>query len=297
MNRIHFILISLLTVLSVSAATFQFDFRNPRAIKNWDTYAIVGDAGIRNSTTEALRRSLAANKMYSLIMPGDNLYLPTSSYAATWDIWKQEGFLFPLVAIGNHHKGYASEVAYFGMPSEFYAVESKGALFLVLNSDNTKNYEQQIAWVDKVLTQSNYPLNFVIYHHPSITLTGMHEWEEKRGFQNGMRALIKKHAKKITSLINGHDHAAGMYAMDEVPLILSGASWESRKITLPVKKDPMFVATGMWATTQGGYWWAKLDYNALTKEVYVHFNRFDKQQDVCTFRVSPKPVAKSQGCK
>lgn len=294
---IRFLLGSLFTVLSVSAAEFQFDFRNPRALKNWETYAIVGDAGLRNSATEALRRNLSANQMFNLIMPGDNLYLPISSYAATWDVWKKEGFKFPVVAIGNHNKGYAKEVAYFKMPAEFYKIESKGALFIVLNSDNTKNYEQQLLWADKVLTQSLYPLNFVVYHHPSITLTPAHTWEERQDFQSGMRALIKKHANKITALINGHDHAAGMFAMDEVPLILSGASWESLKASLSLKQDPMFKAKGMWATTQGGYWWAKLDYNALSKEVYVHFNRFDKQQQVCTFRLVPKPISRSAGCK
>lgn len=296
MNRIHFLLISIFLFLTVSVAWCSLDLRNPRTIQNWDSYAIVGDAGIRNSTTEALRRSLAANKMFRLIMPGDNLYLPNSSYAATWDVWKKEGFQFPLVAIGNHHKGYENEVAYFGMVAEYYAVESKGALFLVLNSDNKNNYSKQIEWVDQALTRSNYPLTFLVYHHPSITLTDTHNWEERPGFQDGMRAVIKKHANKITSLIVGHDHAAGVFMMDQVPLVLSGASWESRKIRLPIKKDPEFTATGLWATTQGGFWWAKLDYNVLTKEVYVHFNRFDKQQNVCTFRISPKPVSKSQGC-
>lgn len=296
MNRIYFLLISLFTILTVSAVPYRFDLRNPRAIQNWDTYAIVGDAGIRNSTTEALRKNLAANNMFNLIVPGDNLYLPTSSYSATWDVWKKEGFQFSLVAIGNHNKGYAEEVAYFNMPGEYYAVESKGALFLVLNSDNKNNYAQQIAWLDKALTQSTYPLTFVIYHHPSITLSDTHNWEERRGFQDGMRAIIKKHANKITSLIVGHDHSAGVFTLDQVPMILSGASWESRAIKLPVKSDPMFAAAGLWATTQGGFWWGKLDYNALTKEVYVHFNRFDKKQNVCTFRISPKPVSKSQGC-
>jgi hypothetical protein len=280
-----------------TTVSFALNLRNPRDIQNWDSYAIVGDAGKKNAITQALRQNLAAHKMFRLIMPGDNLYKFFDTYASVWDIWKQEGFLFPLVAIGNHNKGYANEVAYFQMPGEYYAFESKGALFLVLNSDNASNFGQQHYWLDQALTKSQYPLNFVIYHHPSATLSGMHEWEEKKGFQRGMRAIIKKHAQKITSLIVGHDHAAGLFTMNETPLILAGASWESRGIKLPPVKDPEFTVSGLWATTMGGYWWARLDYNALTKEVYVNFNRFDKQQDVCTFRISPKPMAKSRGCR
>lgn len=287
----------ILSLVCISTIATALDFSNPRGIQNWDSYAIVGDAGIRNSTTELLRKNLAANKMSQLIMPGDNLYLPKSTYSSTWDIWKQEGFQFPLVAIGNHNKGYANEVAYFQMPAEYYYKESKGALFIVLNSDNTATASQQIAWLDKVLTQSQYVFNFLVYHHPTITVTDTHEWEEKKVFQIGMRQIIKKHASKITSLIVGHDHAAGIFTLDGLPMILSGASWESRSIKLPIMKDPEINAVGLWASTNRGFWWSRLDYNALTKEAYVHFNRFDKLQDICTFRISPKPIAKSRSCK
>ncbi len=293
MDRRFISFISALVLFSVSASALNFS--NPRDIQNWDSYAIVGDAGIYNSTTTLLRKSLAASNMKQLIVPGDNLYIPTSSYPATWDVWKKEGFQFPLVAIGNHNNGYANEVAYFEMPAEYYYKESKGALFIVLNSDNERTATEQIAWVDKVLTQSQFPLNFIIYHHPTITIAA-HEWDEKKTFQLGMRQILKKHASKITSLLVGHDHVAGIYAIDGLPIVVSGASWESRVVKLPVKKDPQVVAEGYWASTKGGFWWTKLDYNALTKEVYVHFNRFDKQTDVCTFRISPKPVSKSPGC-
>jgi hypothetical protein len=294
MVRTYFSIISFLLVISCAASALNL--RNPKDIQNWDSFAIVGDAGIRNSTTEMLRKNLAANKMNQLIMPGDNLYLPTSTYALTWNIWKQEGFQFPLVAIGNHHSGYDEEVAYFQMPAEYYYKESKGALFIVLNSDNEKTAQEQIIWLDKVLTQSNYPLNFLIYHHPTITVA-MHSWDEKKTFQLGMRKILKKHAAKVTSLIVGHDHVAGIYTLDGLPMVISGASWESRKVKLPVLKDKEINALGLWATVNGGFWWTRLDYNALTKEAYVHFNRFDKQQDICTFRLSPKPISKSRGCQ
>ena len=99
MVKSYFSIISL--VLTLSCAASALNLSNPRDIQNWDSYAIVGDAGIRNSTTEMLRKNLATNKMNQLIVPGDNLYLPTSTYALTWDIWKQEGFQFPLYLHGQ----------------------------------------------------------------------------------------------------------------------------------------------------------------------------------------------------
>lgn len=283
-------------VFSFGSFAFNFNYSNPRDIRNWESFGIVGDAGVKISRTEALRKSLISANVLQLIMPGDNLYIPTNSYEFVWDVWKQSGFQFPLVAIGNHHKGYANEVAYFKMPGEYYAVERKGALFIVLNSDNEKNAAKQIAWADQVLTKSQYPLNFIVFHHPTVTTSKMHEWTEKKEFQKGMRVILKKHTQKITSLIVGHDHSAGMYLLDSTPMVLSGASWESRDVVLPPKDKEIAVST-LWATFKGGFWWSKLDYNALTKEVYVHYNRFDKQQEICTFRVSPKPVAKSRGCQ
>ncbi len=290
------VLFALGAVALSSSSKFSFNFAHPRDVQNWDSFAIMGDAGIRNPTTDLLRKTLADNKLNNLILPGDNLYITTSTYASTWDVWKNDGFLFPFVAIGNHNLGYSNEVAYFQMPSEYYAKESKGALFVVLNSDNEATAGEQIAWADRVLAQSQYPLNFIVYHHPTVTLSGTHHWEEKRNFQMGMRQILKKYKSKITSLLVGHDHSAGLYTLDETPLILSGAAWESRDISLPAPKDNEINVLGYWATVNKGFWWTRLDYNALTKEVYVHFNRFDKQQDVCTFRIVPKPIAQSRGC-
>lgn len=296
MKRIY--LVILFAIFSISVVATPFDLRYPRALQNWESYAVIGDAGVRNSTTELLRRSLSVAKINNLILPGDNIYDTKSSYPMIWDIWKQEGFLFPIVAIGNHNIGYAAEVAYFKMPKEYYAVESKGALFLVLNSDNKNTYSEQTSWLDQTLKNSQYPLNFIVYHHPSVTLTSRHNWEERKAFQTNMRQIIKKYSSKITSLIVGHDHAAGLFMLDKtIPLILSGASWESLGLKLPAPKDPMFDVQGIWGSQKGGFWWVKLDYNVITREVYAHFVRFDRQQDVCTIRILPRPVANTRGCQ
>ncbi|MFN9068247.1 MAG: hypothetical protein ACK5V3_13525, partial [Bdellovibrionales bacterium] len=63
--------------------------------------AVVGDAGKPGNEMEALKQSLLQAGQKVLVMPGDNLYKGTDEKA--WDSWKQEGFQFPVVAIGNHH--------------------------------------------------------------------------------------------------------------------------------------------------------------------------------------------------
>ena len=283
-------------ILFISLSAFSLPDQRAR-LTAWNTFAVVGDAGVRTKTTEALRNILKANNLNQILMLGDNQYLPYESYEYIWDIWKQQGFQFPLVAIGNHNTGYDKEVKYFQLPGEYYAKEFNGALFVVLNSDNEKNYKEQIKWADQVLAQSTYKLNFVIYHHPSVSLTKNHKWEERLNFQMGMRSIIKKYATKITALMNGHDHAAGFYLLNNVPLILSGASFEEKSLSSPVIKDFGFNVTQGWGS-KGGYWWSKLDYNSSTQEVWIHYYRFDNQShESCSIRVSPKPLARARNCQ
>lgn len=287
----------LIFILCASMRVLAWDLRNPRNIQNWKSYAIMGDAGVNNSTTAGLRSSIAKAGLNELILPGDNLYNPLSSYENVWDVWKKNKFIFSIVAIGNHNGGYANEIKYFGMPSEFFAVESKGAYFFVLNSDNESNANIQIQWLDKALATSQAPFNFLVYHHPSVTLTERHNWQEKGKFQVLMRQLIAKYEGKITAILNGHDHAAGLIKVGKTPLVVSGSSWESLPFKVPVPKDPQFAVDSVWGSQKGGFYWNRLDYNALTKEVYIHFNRFDRQEQPCTIRISPAPMGRSSNCQ
>ena len=76
-------------------------------------FAVVGDAGLWNSNSQSLLASIVKFETKKMVMPGDNIY--SGTYEKAWTPWKNAGITFDVVAIGNHHLGYANEVKYFGM--------------------------------------------------------------------------------------------------------------------------------------------------------------------------------------
>ncbi len=189
---------------------------------------ILGDSGRWNASTKRLKESMERIGVQRLVMPGDNLY--SGTYDAAWSPWFKSGFEFPVVAIGNHNSGYANEIQYFNMPGEIYAKTVDGLMrFIVLNSDNRKNVADQIDFLDSELTAATEPFVFIVYHHPTYTLTRDHTWTERREFQEAIRPILAQHRNKITAVVVGHDHIASMGHFGDLPYILSGAGQNLRR--------------------------------------------------------------------
>ena len=183
-------------------------------------FGVIGDAGLWNANTQSVQRSMINRQVNLLIMPGDNLYKGT--YKEAWAPWINKNFEFSIVAIGNHNDGYQNEISFFRMPAEYYSKYFGQSEFLVLNSDNSRNVDEQISWLEEKLSTSQSLHTFIVYHHPSLTI-GSHKWTEKRQFQIKIRNLFKKYRNKITAVLVGHDHVAGLIHFDDLPIIVSGS--------------------------------------------------------------------------
>jgi predicted phosphodiesterase len=215
--------------------------------------AVIGDAGRANSNTRTVMASLQRAGVTRLVLPGDNLY--SGTYSQVWDSWRTAGFTFDAVAIGNHHGGYAEEMRYFGMPSEYHSRVIGGARFLILNSDNDRSAAAQATWLDQELTAATESLVFLVFHHPSYSVSRFHRWEEKPNFQRAIRPVFWRHRSKITALLVGHDHLATLIRFDDLPVILSGAVQEVRRDSpvdnlqegVSVKTDWYFDDNPYWA--------------------------------------------------
>ncbi|MBY0383705.1 metallophosphoesterase [bacterium] len=210
-------------MIKYSAFAFMFFISITTFAQN--EFAIIGDAGRQNSNSQSVMRSILEFGVTQLVMPGDNLY--NSTYEKVWQPWINENFEFSVVAIGNHNSGYSKEVQFFKMPNEYYKKSLGFADFLVLNSDNTNNIKEQITWLEQEL-QTAGPLVFLVYHHPTYTISKVHNWTEKKSFQQSLSPLLKKYRAKITALIVGHDHLASLIHFGDLPVILSGAVQEVR---------------------------------------------------------------------
>lgn len=258
------------------------------------SFAIVGDAGKNNANTTGVRNSILKTSVRALVIPGDNIYNPQKTYGEIWDDWKKAGFSWDVVAIGNHTLGYDKEVKFFGMPGEFYSkTYGHEARFIVLNSDNPLRADIQIEWLNRELALANEAFVFLVYHHPSFTVTQHHSWLEKESFQRGVRPLLWKYRNKITGLLIGHDHMAEMLQFNDLPAVLAGASWECREDRHPDgKQEGVNVKTG-WMY-DGTPHWVRLDLDSKTNMATVNFVRTKDDKSQCTVHLVTGQAAKME---
>lgn len=256
--------------------------------------AVIGDAGKSGTSLEFLKRSIAKEEITSLIMPGDNLY--SGTYESVWDSWKEAGFQFDVVALGNHHGGYWNEVNYFGMPGEYFSTVKSGARFIVLNSDNTMSVDQQFAWLEKEMVRVQENLVFLVFHHPTFTVSPKHNWQERREFQLKMRQFLKSHGSKITALLIGHDHISTFIEFGSIPVVLAGSGREARPADPVFYTEDGFQIRTRYLAPQSQHW-AVLEVNEGTLDATVHFVRVSDQKKVCSAQLSQGKMQLQANCE
>lgn len=248
------------------------------------TFAIAADAGKIHVNSAAARASMERAGVFELILPGDNLYAGT--YDAVWNPWSADGFHYAVTAIGNHNAGYAAEMRFFQMPGEYFTkTYADTARFIVLNSDNTSSASAQASFLDHELAAATEPFVFIVYHHPTYTLSHFHNWEEKKAFQLAIRPVLTRHRSKITALLVGHDHLAMVAHFGDLPVIVSGAIWETRGDS-PINniQDGVKVATNWYYDGQPH--WAKLSLDTQADRATVEFTNSKTDQVSCTAHVA-----------
>ncbi|MBN8541087.1 MAG: metallophosphoesterase [Deltaproteobacteria bacterium] len=246
--------------------------------------SLLGDSGRWNASTKKLKESMERVGVKSLVMPGDNLY--SGTYDAAWGPWFKSGFDFPVVAIGNHNDGYQKEIQFFSMPGEIYAKTINGFLkFIVLNSDNRNNIDTQMDFLTKELAAATEPFVFVVYHHPTYTLTRDHTWPERREFHEAIRPVLAKHRQKITAVVLGHDHIASMGHFGDLPYILSGAGQNLRR-GAPVDNVQVGVRVkSEWLKAEEEIW-IELEASAQSPVVQLKAIRAEDDQVLCTAQMA-----------
>jgi len=253
------------------------------ALSYGQNYAIVGDGGDWGKNAQSVRDSILRKGESRLLMPGDNLYSWFSTYDAHWSPWSSKGLQFTAVAIGNHNAGYAKEVQYFKMPGEFYSMvlENGTIRLIVLNSDNRSNVEQQREFLELELLDAKEPLVFVMYHHPSLTVTDDHSWLERKNFHENIRPLLFRHREKITAVINGHDHIASLHEFDDLPVIVSGAVQDTRSPSLVNNTQEGINVRTRWLFEEATHW-VKLIPSATSPTARLEYIRAKDDRIVCT---------------
>ena len=259
-------------------------------------YALIGDAGLKNQKSIQVKDSIYESGVKKLILPGDNIYNLRQTYDQVWEDWLTTDLEFYVVAIGNHHQSYEEEIQFFNMPGEYFEKTDEYAKFIVLNSDNEKNAEEQARFLEQSIESSNKRLNFIIFHHPPVTISKRHNWEEKEKFQNTIRPIILKHQQKIAGIIVGHDHLASFIRWEKIPVIVSGAVFQSipaRGVNYQVRNESVRT---LWANRKGHYW-VRLDIEKEYQNHYwIKFINSETNESDCSIRVTKKSFWKEPNC-
>lgn len=282
-SRFILILTFLINVQFLSASALKYE------------YAVMGDAGEWNNDTRSVFYSLLRKNVKTLVMPGDNLYSwPWSpkTYQEVWNPWRLENFDFFAVGIGNHHGGYDAEVAYFEMPAEYYSKTVNNFVqFIVLNSDNESNARQQAKFLEDTLAQTTTPYTFLVYHHPTYTVSPFHWAQEKIKFQKEIRPIIQKYRNKITALLVGHDHVSLVAHFNDLPVVLSGSTHEQRPhLPLNYTQDGITVTTN-WHNAKSALW-AYLAVDESSSEARIDFIKGTTDQYMCSLTIKTGQAAK-----
>lgn len=274
------LLVTAVIPISLWAQTFQM--------------AVIGDAGKPGEKMEALKDSLLRAGQKTLIMPGDNLY--KGSYESVWNSWKQAGFQFPIVAIGNHHDGYAQEVAYFGMPGEYYTKATQGVRFFVLNSDNESTVQEQFLWLENEFRRAQEKHIFLVYHHPTFTVTSDHHWQERQEFQRNMRAFLKKYGPRITALLLGHDHISTFVQFGPVLAMVAGSGRTLRSAEPVNYTEEGFSVKTLFLAPKIQHW-GILHFESASDKMRAGFVRANDLKVVCTVELGLGRVRMSRSCQ
>lgn len=255
----------------------------------------MGDAGVWNQHSESVRNSLMQDKVMDIIMPGDNIYDPNQTYHDVWKNWMEVGFRFPIVALGNHSHSYEDEMRYFGMPGEFYTKVIGEMKFIVLNSDNKNTVREQAEFLQQELESASEKFIFLVYHHPPFNLR--HSWQERAEFQLATRPIILKNQKKITAILVGHDHIASLVEMDQIPVIVSGAAFESFEIPYQNHSMDGIQVKTLWSSKGKFFYWTRMDVDDEEGTVWINFVSNDQRRVKCSVRIAPKPLLVRNNCR
>ncbi|HBL29608.1 MAG TPA: hypothetical protein DD490_22470 [Acidobacteria bacterium] len=266
----------------------------------------LGDFGDGSADQEAVADAMAAYQTLHRDTPisfgltlGDNFYSEgLQDRQIPWkELWEdkyaQLGFLF-FASLGNHDYSDATpeqELAYSSqswcLPRHFYTFTAGPVQFFALDTQplvNSRGDEQQLAWLDKALGQSQARWKVVYGHHPILSNGSHGDDPEIERLRN---RLLPRLRGRATLYLTGHDHDLQRLMLDGVHLVIAGAGGHDVR---PLRLTP---SAGQWGVgkTPG---FAVLE--ASDQQLTIQL--IDKNQNaLCTLNIHQDGGFDNTGCR
>ncbi len=259
-------------------------------------FAIIADAGNKTPEIAKVKKSILNGKVSNLILPGDNLYNLKHTYQDVWGSWISKGFKFPVVALGNHYLSVSEELRFFNLKKSYYLKESKNGMFIILDSEQESLVDEQVDWLKEQLTKEFNKKIVLVFHHPPVTISYRHNWWEKKNFHNKILPIILKFKRKIDLILVGHDHITSLFTINNIPVVISGATME---IIGTDSKDYFDEKRGLavkthWHFNNHDPYWTRLD---IAKDhLWINFINAKTGNVECSVKIEDHVLFKRANC-
>jgi 3',5'-cyclic AMP phosphodiesterase CpdA len=193
----------------------------------------VGDSGKRLDRTAAAITEVGRRSPFDVLwLLGDNVYpsgdpakLPETVFGPFGPVLDSGTEL--LAIVGNHdvRDGHGeAQMAALGMPGMWWSKERNGVLMVGLDSNQADN-PQQLAWLERTLTNSKAVWKIVALHHPPYSAGYQGSSTEVRA---KFSPLFTRHGVQL--VLSGHDHDyQRSVPLDGVTYVVSGAAAGTRR--------------------------------------------------------------------
>ncbi|MBW4662591.1 MAG: metallophosphoesterase [Chroococcus sp. CMT-3BRIN-NPC107] len=178
-------------------------------------FVAVADTGTGDKGQYAVAQAMMRyhqQKPYKLvILAGDNIYNNgeiekiNAVFERPYQELLNQGVKFQ-ACLGNHDIRTANgepQVNYpgFNMSGRYYTFRQDAVQFFALDTNHNADWEPQLTWLDKELSQSKAPWKIVFGHH-QIYSSGHYGLNQP--FVKTLTPIFQKHGVQL--YINGHDH-------------------------------------------------------------------------------------------
>ena len=133
-------------------------------------------------------------------------------------------------------------------------------------------------------------------HHPLVTISARHSWNEREELLRGAKKIINAHEDKVSGVISGHDHLATLVTFNNIPLIVSGAVFESRPFRAVNYRNSEGILVNTEWINKEGFYWVRLDVNKNSTGYWLNFVRADIEEVSCSIYIEKGKVFKQRNC-
>jgi 3',5'-cyclic AMP phosphodiesterase CpdA len=191
------------------------------------TFAVAGDSSGDDDVYKRLLEKVVQDGNAFLIHTGDMVSYGSQKQFTAFQVFMAD-FPLPFYPVpGNHDRDddgtLANYLAYSGAPAIHYSFDVETAHFVMANSATGRLSEEELAWIDRDLAETDQPVKIVVTHYPPFDPDGTAHI--LRSGNETFMALMQEH--DVAYVFLGHIHAYSEEERDGAVYVITGGAGAS----------------------------------------------------------------------